>query len=90
MAFQYAIQARAYLAYDGTNSTEVVAVAQSSYSGSSSVTGLSEEDGALTFTADFGPYGPSTYILNVGDLVSPAEMGGVISAEDWATKYAKV
>jgi len=54
------------------------------------VTGLSEEDGALTFTADFGPYGPSTYILNVGDLVSPAEMGGVISAEDWATKYAKV
>ena len=90
MAIQYGSPTQRFLAYDGTNSTEVVEAAQGSYSGESSVTGLSEEDGVLTFTADFGVYGPSTYILNIGDLVAMDSIGMTITAEDWATKYTKV
>lgn len=89
MAIQYGLPTQRFLAYDGTNSTEVVEAAQASYSGESSVTEFSEEDDVLTFTAHFGPYGPSTYTLNVGDLVAMDGMGMTITAEDWATKYIK-
>jgi hypothetical protein len=80
MAAEYALQAKAYYLYDGTNSAEILTAAQVQYPSASIV---SEADGVLTLLLDsfFG-----NTVLATGDHlgINSAE---VVSAAAWAEQF---
>jgi hypothetical protein len=80
MAIEYAVRARPYYLYDGTNSADILSAVQGQYSSASIV---SEADGVLTILLD--PFFGNS-VLAVGARLDLAS-AEVISAAVWAEQF---
>lgn len=86
----YAVHAVPFVVYDGSNSTEVLAVLGTEMTGFT-VTDTTEVGGVLSvdWERDLGSYSSGTVTLNTGDALR-AGYNETVTAADWSAQYVKV
>jgi hypothetical protein len=85
----YAVRAVPFVVYDGSNSTEVLAVLGAEMTGFT-VIDTTEAGGVLSvdWEIDLGSYSSGTVTLNAGDVLR-AGYNETVTAVDWAAQYVK-